>query len=322
VAVTGATGFIASELIHQLLAKGYTVRGTVRNLADKSKYAYLQQMGGKFIPYEADLLVEGSFDKAFDGCSIVFHTASPFRVKVEDPQRDLIDPALKGTKNVLSSVVRSRTIKSVIVTSSVAAVVPQVHDMNPDKVWSEEDWNTNSSPTAGPYRYSKTLAERAFWDWAKEHPNVHTAVINPGFVLGPVHSARADGESIELMTSYLNGSAQEAGIANNNCFPIVDVRDVALAHITAAEKQTASGRFLLVSNEAVPYPKVVEALKVEFPHYPLPSKINGALSYIAKFNRTKAENDLGIVFTPLQKTVTDMANSLIKHGVVPPVAKV
>jgi nucleoside-diphosphate-sugar epimerase len=273
--------------------------------------------GGKFEAFEADLLKPGCFDDVFNGCVAVFHTASPFKVKVEDPQKDLVEPALNGTLNVLSSVVKNPSVKVFLTTSSVAAVVSQVHNNDPAKVWSEEDWNTTSSLTAGPYRYSKYLAEKAVWDWAKEHSEVRVCSLNPGFILGPVNSARADGESIELISSYLNGSARSTGINNAMCFPIVDVRDVARAHISAFENANAKGRYMLVSLNAIPYVEVVNILKEEFGNYPLPSKLNGKLSYIGKYSRKRAETELGIEFTPLKKTIVDMANSLIEVGVVP-----
>lgn len=125
--VTGATGFVATELVKQLLEKGYDVRATVRSTADESKTAFLTKLGaafpGKLQLYEADLMVPGSFDGAISGATFVFHVASPFRIDVQDAQRDLIEPAVHGTRNVLSSVAKHKgTVQRTVVTSSVAGM--------------------------------------------------------------------------------------------------------------------------------------------------------------------------------------------------------
>ena len=123
VCVTGASGFIAGHVIEQLIKAGYNVRGTVRSLSNEERIQHLRsQFSGKLELFEADLLKEGSFDDAVKGCSVVFHTASPFQLQVNDPQKDLVEPALKGTLNVLESA-KKAGITKVIVTSSIAAVV-------------------------------------------------------------------------------------------------------------------------------------------------------------------------------------------------------
>eukprot|EP01126_Amoeba_proteus_P055470 TRINITY_DN688_c0_g2_i10.p1 TRINITY_DN688_c0_g2~~TRINITY_DN688_c0_g2_i10.p1 ORF type:complete len:151 (-),score=24.16 TRINITY_DN688_c0_g2_i10:889-1341(-) len=124
VAVTGASGYVAGELISQLIERGYTVRGTVRNL---EKARDVQSVFPSLQLFEADLLREGSFDECFTGVEYVFHTASPFLHSWNDPEQDLILPAVNGTRNVLASVERNlHTIKKVVVTSSGAAIVQQV----------------------------------------------------------------------------------------------------------------------------------------------------------------------------------------------------
>lgn len=128
VCITGISGYIATELCKQLLEKGYTVRGTVRSLKNAQKVEHLKKLGdalpGKLELFEADLMVGGSFDNVMDGVDYVFHTASPYSFSVEDPQKDLVDPALKGTNNVLNSVAKHKeTIKRVVLTSSVVGKV-------------------------------------------------------------------------------------------------------------------------------------------------------------------------------------------------------
>lgn len=127
VAVTGAGGYIASMLIKDLLSKGYTVHGTVRNLKDEKKVKHLidsigKSEKGKLVLYEADLLKDGSFKECFEGVEGVFHTASPFQLNVKDPKTDLLEPAVNGTANVINEAIHAKSVKRVIVTSSMAAV--------------------------------------------------------------------------------------------------------------------------------------------------------------------------------------------------------
>lgn len=244
VAVTGAAGFVAGELIHQLLERGYTVRGTVRSI-ERAKE--LLAAFPSLQLFEADLLKEGSFDECFKGVDYVFHTASPFLNQWNDPQTDLVDPALLGTKNVcsvlsypdlqvLSSVEKNLdTIKKVVVTSSGAAIVSQnppedstlvfqtILTLQEEKVWSEEDWNTTSSLTEGPYRYSKYLAEKAAWDWWKgKEDKVKLLTVNPCFVLGVPRHKRNDGTSIETVVNLLNGVSREKGLRSQLILVLTD----------------------------------------------------------------------------------------------------
>ena len=121
--VTGGTGYLASWIIKQLLDEGLNVRATVRNKSNTEKNKHLMKLGdegkGTLELYEADLLKEGSFDQAMSKCEVVFHTASPFQMfGIKDPQKELIDPALKGTKNILASENKTQSVKRVVLTSS------------------------------------------------------------------------------------------------------------------------------------------------------------------------------------------------------------
>jgi len=315
VAVTGASGFIAGELVHQLLEKGYTVRGTVRNI-ERAKS--LQEVFPKLQLYEADLLKLGSYDECFKGAEIVFHTASPFLATFDDAQKDLIDPALEGTKNVLSSIEKNLdTIKKVVVTSSGAAVMQQILPEDKDsKVWSEEDWNTTSTIADSPYRLSKYLAEKAAWDWWKgKEDKLKLCTVNPCFILGTPRNSRSDGVSISTLIKMLNGTMKQTGCPNS-AFGIVDVRNVAQAHIACVEKENANGRYLLSSVYGVPQLQFVPHLKKHFPQYPLPETQNGEIAYVPKYSQEKTKRDLGIEFYSIEDTLVWAATGLIEHGLV------
>lgn len=252
VLVTGGNGYIASWLVRYLLEEGIDVHATVRNPDDDKKVGHLRRIAqntpGRLTLFKADLLDESAFDAPIASCELVFHTASPFLLGgITDPQRQLVDPAVKGTQNVLNSVGRTPQVKRVVLTSSVAAV----HGDNIDiqrtvkGIFTEADWNTTSSLTHQAYSYSKTLAERAAWDMAGAQERWDLVVINPAVVVGPSLTSASDSGTFELMNRYVNGSLRMGAPALS--FGFVDVRDVATAHLKAGFIPGAHGRHLTVS---------------------------------------------------------------------------
>ena len=249
--VTGATGYIASWIVKFLLDEGCTVHGTVRDKSNIAKHQHLldiaQKSPGKLLLFEADLNKEGSFWESMQGCELVIHTASPFFVSnIKDAEKDLINPAKNGTKTVLESVNQTDTVKRVVLTSSMAAMYGDVMDIreSKDQTLSEEDWNTTSSVKHQPYSYSKTIAERTAWEMVEKQNRWDLVVINPGFVFGPSLSTRKDSTSIDMIISLANGK-YKSGLPGLT-FGIVDVRDVAKAHLKAGFLPQAKGRHLTV----------------------------------------------------------------------------
>eukprot|EP00343_Euplotes_focardii_P008194 CAMPEP_0205818472 /NCGR_PEP_ID=MMETSP0206-20130828/389_1 /ASSEMBLY_ACC=CAM_ASM_000279 /TAXON_ID=36767 /ORGANISM="Euplotes focardii, Strain TN1" /LENGTH=331 /DNA_ID=CAMNT_0053110855 /DNA_START=30 /DNA_END=1025 /DNA_ORIENTATION=+ len=323
VCVTGASGYVAGVLIDLLLkseSPKYSVGGTVRSLANKEKVAHLQKSYPGLELFEADLLTDGSFDAAFVGCGVVFHTASPFQLQVEDPQRDLVDPAVNGTRNVLTAAAKAG-VKKVVLTSSCAAVVA-ASEITATRVFTEEDWNLESSLDNAPYRFSKTMAEKEAWKLSKEL-GFELAVINPAFVMGPPVSTRTDGTSIGTVKWLLEGGAKEGAMPM--VLGCVDVRDVGLAHIRAAERSEATGkRFILSSEKAYAQLEMAAMIKAAL------EKIGGAEKLIANlpttqkgdaplpalYNHSQAETVLGIDFKPLEQTLSEMVAFFLDNGIV------
>jgi nucleoside-diphosphate-sugar epimerase len=338
--VTGASGYIASWIIKYLLEQGQKVHGTVRKLSDTAKIGHLlafqEKHPGQLHLFEAELLNKESFRKPMEGCTVILHTASPFFIaKIKDPQRDLITPALQGTSNVLELANEFPAIKRVVLTSSVAAVHSDAADIRNAKggVFTEADWNTVSDVKYNPYQYSKTIAERKAWEIARNQERWKLVVINPGFVMGPSLTKRVDSTSIDTMRSLLNGKFK-TGVPDLY-FGIVDVRDVAKAHILAATNEKASGRHLLVG-EVAPIAEIARVLKEKYPTRPIPSStlpkfmlylvgpfmgfswrfLNLNYGIPFKIDHSWSIKDLGIEYTPLKTTLADHAEQLISDKLV------
>ena len=151
VMVTGATGYVAGWLVKRLLEEGFTVHAAVRDPDRTEKLKYLNELAesapGEIRYFKADLLDEGSYAEAMQGCEVVFHTASPFSLNTDDPQKELIEPAQLGTRNVLEQANKTESVKRVVVTSSCAAIYgdnADLEDIEGD-AFTEEVWNTSSS---------------------------------------------------------------------------------------------------------------------------------------------------------------------------------
>ena len=334
ICVTGASGFIASHLVAQLLARGYRVRGTVRKSA--ADYPFLTELPGAGERLElitAELLTEGSYAPAVAGCKHVIHTASPFIVTVKDAQRDLVDPAVLGTKNVLDSCAAAG-VERVVVTSSMAAVTDEPEDGH---VYSEADWNQGSTLKRNPYYYSKVLAERAAWEYVEDvaEPPFELVVINPWMVLGPSLSP-AINESNKILADLLMGGFPAIV---NLAWPMVDVRDVALAHILAIEEVEANGRNVCAA-ECLRVRDVVDKLTAAgIDGYRLPRRsfeggfgnflvrvsalfrpsgqrtyIKTHLGRVPAFDNSKIIAELGMSFRPIDETLLETVADLEKWG--------
>jgi len=337
--VTGASGYIASWIVKYLLGQGKRVHGTVRSLTDAQKIGHLlelkKQYPEQFTLFEADLFRKESFRKAMEGCTAVLHTASPFFItKIKDPQKELIAPALEGTRNVLTLAGEFPQIRRVVVTSSVAAIYGDAVDIYRAKKnrFDETMWNTTSSARYNPYSYSKTLAEKEAWKIAEGQRQWTLVTINPGFVMGPSLAKRVDSTSINTMRSLINGTYRSG--APDLWFGLVDVRDVAMAHILAATREEASGRYLCVGHGASIL-DMARILREHFPKRPIPrSTVPKVLLYLLgpfmgfswkflnlnygiefSFDNARSLN-LGVTYHPLKDTLVEHAEQLIRDRLV------
>ena len=339
ICVTGASGFIASWVVRELLENGYAVRATVRGLTEGNKYEYLTSLPGatdRLELVQAELLTKGSYDKAVADCEYVMHTASPYVLDVNDSQQDLLDPALKGTLNVLKACTKAGSVRKVVLTSSVAAIYGEPISGH---VYTEEDWNETSSLTRNPYFYSKTMAERSAWDFIEQkNTNFEMVVINPTVVIGPslVPSLNT---SNQILRDVLAGTYP---MIMSLSWGFVDVRDVAHSHILAMESEKAKGRYLC-NSETLSMSDVVNILReAGYNNYKLPKiKMTGTIgnalvkilvitqpkgvrTFIrthvgrsAKYDNSKIRQDFEMTFRPIKGSILEAVEDVIRWKHIP-----
>jgi nucleoside-diphosphate-sugar epimerase len=327
--ISGANGFVAANIIKELLTNGYAVRGQVRSeaSADKVKKAHASYAGNNLsIVIAKDITAPGAFDEAVKGVHGIFHTASPFVLDAKDFDKELFDPAVDGTLSILRSAkAYGAEVKRVVITSSFASVVDFAAGLNPGKVYTEADWNPmtrEEAKAAGPvagYLTSKALAERAAWDFvANEKPHFTLATVCPPMVYGPIaqdfDSMHKLNESSEDFYNLFNGSKTE--VPGTGFWAYADVRDLALAHRLAYEKPEAAGQRFLITTSGYSYQKFVDIIKEKFPELAnkVPAKANPANEAfpdgVYKLDNRKAREVLGIKFRPMEETVVDAVKYL------------
>lgn len=261
VLVTGGSGFIGSRTILQLLAAGHQVRTTVRSLKRESDVRAMLKQGGaepgdQLSCVAADLESDAGWPQAVAGCDYVLHVASPFPAALPRHEDELILPAREGALRVLRAA-RDAGVKRVVLTSSFAAVgYGQPAQSAP---FNESQWTDPAADDVQPYAKSKTLAERAAWDFiAREGGGLEFAVVNPvgvfGPVLGPDYST-----SILLVQRLMDGAMPGCPQLS---FGVVDVRDVADLHLRAMTDPAARGeRFLAVAGDFLSIRDIAGILK-------------------------------------------------------------
>ncbi|WP_400996795.1 SDR family oxidoreductase [Agromyces sp. GXQ0307] len=260
VLVTGGTGFVGITCIIRLLADGARVRTTVRDLARADEVRELVRRAGadpsgvEFVA--ADLTRDAGWSDAVAGAAYVLHVASPFPTRQPKDEDELIVPARDGVLRVLRAA-RDAGVRRVVQTSSFAAI--GYGRPNPGRRYTEEDWTDPDGPGVTPYARSKTLAERAAWDFvACEGGRLELTTVNPVGIFGPAVGTDLS-SSLELLRQLLNG---DFPVVPNGSVGAVDVRDVADLHVRAMRHPDAAGeRFLAVSGDAITYIELARLLR-------------------------------------------------------------
>ncbi len=333
VLVTGGTGYIAGELIDQLLGSGWCVRTTVRSKANSEPglRARWVDAGDRLYVFEADLTSDAGWDLAAEGCTHVAHVASPLPASRPRHEDELIVPAREGALRALSAAKQAGVTRFVMTSSMAAIAYGHPPGMT---VFTEADWTDTSSPDAYAYVKSKTLAERAAREWvAAEGEGIEFVTVNPSLVIGPVQGSDYS-PSVEAIKKLLEGSMP--GLPNFG-FGVVDVRDVADLHVRcltapgiAGERFIASGQWMTMADIAailraglgpqarkVPTRRLPDWLvRIAALFDPVVRQVLGELGKTRESPATRARDKLGWVPRPAEESVLDTARSLIARGVV------
>jgi dihydroflavonol-4-reductase len=333
VLVTGGSGFLAGWCMVELLGQGYEVRTTVRDIGREAEVreavATGGQAGDKLSVLAADLTGDGGWSEAIAGCDYVLHVASPFPpVQPKDPD-ELIVPAREGTLRVLRAAFAAG-VKRTVVTSSVAAIAGGSKTPGP---LTEDDWTNLDSPGLSPYVRSKTVAERAAWELAREQgAEDRLATVNPGAILGPLLSRDAS-YSLEVIQRLLKGIPGTPKVG----FSFVDARDVADLQIKAMLSPEAGGERFIAVTEFLWMAEVAAVLRRELgddaakvPTRGVPNllvramaifdpgirSITNQLGKKLTYSSEKARTTLGWSPRPAPESAVDTARSMIELGLV------
>ena len=295
VLLTGISGFIGLYCAKELLEQGFKVRGTVRSKQRESHARDALKIGNVNITHLdfaiLDLTTDDGWDNAMEGCEYVLHVASPFRIANPKNANDMMLPAVEGTKRILRAASQAN-VKRVVLTSSIVSMMSSIRrgQFGPD------DWTDVSYPNLNTYIRSKTLAEKAAWNFisnATENEKLELVVIAPGGVFGPPLGNEMTAETLIIMDKMLSGKIPMVPEA---AFPMVDVRDVAKLHVKAmTQSEVAGERFIASGTEPIGFSDIAQILINAGYKGPSTRKAPGfILKFMALFDR-EAAGMLGIL---------------------------
>jgi dihydroflavonol-4-reductase len=339
VLLTGASGYIGKHITLELLNQGYEVRASLRSLKKASEVIDAvtphlkdsKNLDSRLSFVELDLEKDSGWDDALEGIDALMHTASPFPIASPKDENELIRPAVEGTLRALKAA-KKAGVKRVVLTSSVAAIYGS--DLPEDKAaFDESMWSDVSHPVGRvAYTKSKTLAEKAAWDFIKsEAPEMNLTTINPVLVLGAPLDKNF-GSSISVVERIMKGSDP---MLPNLKFAIVDVQDVAKMHVLALSKPESIGERIIASSETFSFVAIAKYIKDQFPDSNaktaqapdllikflslFDAQIKAILPLIGKsmlVSNSKARAILDIDFIPVEQSIKSSADFLVKNGLV------
>ena len=331
VLVTGATGYIGLHCIHQLLNQGYAVNGSVRSPERKEEiFEALQKHNTpteNLNLYTFNLTEDDGWDEGMEGCDYLLHVASPIALENHD-EDFFVKPAVAGVKRAFKFA-KKHNVKKVVLTSSVAAIFDTLEEKT---YYDETDWSDPDNPSISHYAKSKTLAERAAWDFVKNEDNpFELAVINPALVIGPSLSGDL-GESNKAIAMVATGKMP---VAVPLQFGYVDVRDVATAHVLAMQNPNSNGERFALAEKDLWYKDVAKVLRDngfdKAPTFNVPvwlakilanfsKELKITLPYLGRVrsvkNTSKAKDILGWNPRPAEQSIIDIAEQIKEMGLI------
>ena len=331
VLVTGATGYIGLHCIHQLLNQGYAVNGSIRS--PERKEEIFESLKNHNTPTENlnlftfNLTEDDGWDEGMEGCDYLLHVASPIALENHD-EDFFVKPAVAGVKRAFKFA-KKHNVKKVVLTSSVAAIFDTLEEKT---YYDETDWSDPDNPSISHYSKSKTLAERAAWDFVKNEGNpFELAVINPALVIGPSLSGDL-GESNKAIAMVATGKMP---VAVPLQFGYVDVRDVATAHVLAMQNSNSNGERFALAEKDLWYKDVAKVLREngfdKAPTFNVPvwlakilanfsKELKITLPYLGRVrsvkNTSKAKDILGWNPRPAEQSIIDIAEQIKEMGLI------
>lgn len=328
VVLTGITGFIAKRIAFDLLEAGYRVRGTLRlpRRADEVRGALRPRLRDpaaldRLDFVTLDLSRDERWPEAMEGADALLHTASPFPMAQPKDENDIIRPAVDGTLRALRAA-QAAGVTRVVLTSSVVAIEAK------DKAgaYTEDDWSDPTHPKSTAYYKSKTLAERAAWDFAAKHPEMQLTTINPALVLGQPMDDNY-GTSLSLIERILAGRDP---MVPDIGFGVVDVADISAMHVAALDRPDSIGQRFIGSNGTMTMPRIAQHLAARHPDRKIATRIAPkpllwvlslfdpsirtvlpGIGHAPTFDNTRAREVLGIDFTAPLAAVERAADAVL-----------
>ncbi|KAK3899531.1 putative NADPH-dependent methylglyoxal reductase [Staphylotrichum tortipilum] len=330
VLLTGGTGFIASHVLDCLLRHGCEVVVTVRS--EEKGERVMQSLDEKVAALVttavvANIAQDGAFDEVLKSTPFdyVVHTASPYQLRFDDPVKDCLDPAIKGTTGILRSIhAHAPTVKRVVITSSSAAILcpPDHPDVYDESFWSSVTWEDAMDP-AKAYVASKKFSEQAAWAFVEDNATTFSlATINNSYTFGPLQRSLASLDDINTSNKRIydlaRGAMRDGIEPTAPVFTFVDVRDVALAHVRAMSVPEAGGkRFYVVSGFFTNH-RICGLLRRHFREVydnlpPLSDELGNDDFPIVHwgFDNSRSKDVLGIRYMNLEQSIVDTVKSIL-----------
>jgi dihydroflavonol-4-reductase len=333
VVVTGASGFLGKHIVLALMQAGHSVRASVRNpaMAEQVRHAVLPNVNRnasdrlQFVTL--DLTHDEGWAEAMGGASALVHTASPFPIAPPKNPDDLVRPAVDGTRRALCAAKTAGVSRVILTSSAIAVIQPWRRDGH---IFTEDDWSDATGLPTQPYARAKVIAERAAWEIAARE-KLRLTVLNPAFILGPLLDDRF-GASVQLVRRILCGRdpmLPRLGLS------VVDVRDVATAHLRALEREDTEGQRFILASGSLWLTDWGKILKTIYPRRRMPTRaaplpilrllalFDGeirtampSVGHIDELCSDKARRHLGIDFIPPDRALIAAAEALVSRGLV------